>query len=240
MITMSWDDGHPSDLRVAEIMLRYGFCGTFYVPNSNSEGKPTLSVRSLRELARQFEIGGHGKTHRPLTRMRDRECVAEIEENRDYLENTIGSCPNGFCLIRGMGGGREIKFAQSARYKYVRTIISSKNIINKFNGTLNVSRQFYNHNKFNIMKGGIRAFCSGERPNIILEYEALPLSKRISLIAAHEKRYGRAFHLWGHSWELDELDLWGELEETFKRLSDIFPPHERVDNNQMFLRFKAI
>ena len=31
-ITTSWDDGHPLDLRVAELLAKYGLQGTFYVP----------------------------------------------------------------------------------------------------------------------------------------------------------------------------------------------------------------
>jgi SAM-dependent methyltransferase len=31
-ITTSWDDGHPTDLRVAALLAKYGIAGTFYVP----------------------------------------------------------------------------------------------------------------------------------------------------------------------------------------------------------------
>ncbi len=31
-ITTSWDDGHPLDFRVAELLSKYGLRGTFYIP----------------------------------------------------------------------------------------------------------------------------------------------------------------------------------------------------------------
>ena len=36
-ITTSWDDGHPLDLRVAELLTKYGLHGTFYIPKAARE-----------------------------------------------------------------------------------------------------------------------------------------------------------------------------------------------------------
>ena len=32
LVTTSWDDGHPLDIRLAEMLARYGVLGTFYIP----------------------------------------------------------------------------------------------------------------------------------------------------------------------------------------------------------------
>lgn len=55
LFTTSWDDGHPLDLRLAELLVTYGFRGTFYVPCRNWQGEPVLSGRELRDLGRGFE-----------------------------------------------------------------------------------------------------------------------------------------------------------------------------------------
>jgi hypothetical protein len=34
-ITTSWDDGHPSDLRLADLLHKHSLRGTFYVPPEN-------------------------------------------------------------------------------------------------------------------------------------------------------------------------------------------------------------
>ena len=52
-ITTSWDDGHPMDLRVAELLTRSGLPGTFYVPPSNS--RPTLSTAEIRGLSQESD-----------------------------------------------------------------------------------------------------------------------------------------------------------------------------------------
>src|SRR5579872_2823021 len=56
-ITTSWDDGHPLDLRVADLLARYGIAGTFYVPATTAMG--TMSAAQFRELIPNFEIGAH-------------------------------------------------------------------------------------------------------------------------------------------------------------------------------------
>jgi len=38
------------------------------------------------------------------------------------------------------------------------------------------------------------------------------------------------FHVWGHSWELEEQGLWGVLEELLRLASDLVPADQRVNN----------
>ena len=37
IITTSWDDGHPLDFKLAELLNKYNLKGTFYIPRSNAE-----------------------------------------------------------------------------------------------------------------------------------------------------------------------------------------------------------
>ena len=63
LVTTSWDDGHPSDLRVADLLDKHGLSATFYVPCANSEGRPVMVSSDVAELGRRFEIGGHTRDH---------------------------------------------------------------------------------------------------------------------------------------------------------------------------------
>jgi hypothetical protein len=45
-ITTSWDDGHPSDLRVAELLIKHGLRGTFYVPMTAQTATLTAPARA--------------------------------------------------------------------------------------------------------------------------------------------------------------------------------------------------
>src|SRR3954447_24640572 len=64
-ITTSWDDGHPLDARVAELLAKYNLPGTFYVPRTSEYG--TMSAGQLVELSSAFEIGAHTVRHVVLT-----------------------------------------------------------------------------------------------------------------------------------------------------------------------------
>ena len=61
-ITISVDDGHPADLRTAELLSKYGLKATFYVPAENPE-RAVLGAEGFREIAREFELGGHTMRH---------------------------------------------------------------------------------------------------------------------------------------------------------------------------------
>jgi peptidoglycan/xylan/chitin deacetylase (PgdA/CDA1 family) len=63
IFTTSWDDGHPLDARMAELLSLHEFQGTFYVPVSNREGLPVLGPEDLRRLGQGFEIGSHTIDH---------------------------------------------------------------------------------------------------------------------------------------------------------------------------------
>ena len=66
IVTTSWDDGHPLDVRLAELLSSYGVPGTFYLPLMYSKipllGRPQM--RAIRALG--MEIGpsffGQGPT----------------------------------------------------------------------------------------------------------------------------------------------------------------------------------
>ena len=66
LITTSWDDGHPLDFRVAEMLSRHNLRGTFYVPRTADNA--TMSAAEVRELGASFELGAHTLAHVDLTR----------------------------------------------------------------------------------------------------------------------------------------------------------------------------
>jgi hypothetical protein len=41
---------------------------------------------------------------------------------------------------------------------------------------------------------------------------------------------GGTFHLWGHSWEIEQENLWGVLERFLRDAAEVVEPAHRVDN----------
>jgi len=58
LITTSWDDGHPKDFKIAELLDKYNLQATFYIPKENAEHEVMKEERIL-ELSKKYEIGGH-------------------------------------------------------------------------------------------------------------------------------------------------------------------------------------
>jgi hypothetical protein len=60
VVTTSWDDGDPRDLRVADLLRSRDLPGTFYVPMVGPKGRKTLAAADLRTLcSTNFEIRAH-------------------------------------------------------------------------------------------------------------------------------------------------------------------------------------
>src|SRR3954465_6411974 len=98
-ITTSWDDGHPLDLRVAELLAKYGLPGTFYVPRTSEYG--TMTTAQLRELSGAFEIGAHTLQHVDLNGATAELARQEIVDSRSWIEDVTGvPCPM-FCPPKG-------------------------------------------------------------------------------------------------------------------------------------------
>lgn len=222
LITLSWDDGHPLDMRIARLMADCGLVGTFYVPISIN--RPQLDVCQLLELsAMAMEIGSHGLTHLPLTRTKEME--RELLESKDRLEQMIGKGVSSFCYPMGKFNRRVVLATQSAGYSLARTTVGFS-IVRSFDRfRMPVTVQFAPHSSFIHLR---HAMVEGNARGIVnwstrwhFETELLRLSLRAFDDAYRERGI---FHLWGHSWEIDELKLWGMLSEFCRyigRRSDV-------------------
>src|SRR5439155_1135405 len=119
-ITTSWDDGHPMDLRVAELLTRYGLPGTFYVPLSNS--RPTLSTAEIRGLSQQFEIGAHTVNHVRLTALADSEAQEQVTDSKKQLEDILGKPCSIFCFPGGSYSKIHFRMLREAGFVGARTV----------------------------------------------------------------------------------------------------------------------
>ena len=121
VVTTSWDDGHPSDLRVAELLEKHGLTGTFYVPNTNSEGRPVMNSGEIAELGRRFEIGGHTRDHISLTNLAPPVAASQIVANKQWLEDVLGREVCGFAYVRGRYDRVVQALVDKAGFRYART-----------------------------------------------------------------------------------------------------------------------
>ena len=236
VITTSWDDGHPSDMRVAELLARHGLAGTFYVPSRNSEGRPVLDVEAIRALGGGFEIGGHGQDHVVLTGLPLATVREQVTQNKQWLEGVLGRPLRGFCYIRGEWDRGVADVVRSVGFSYARAVTGFHGDAGRDAFAIPTTAQFFPHGALPILRHFVRRGVSVERLGfaaLALRHRALP--QRIAAMAEACLAQGGCFHLWGHSWELDAHDLWGQLDETLRVLAQYRGEAQFLTNDAAFV-----
>lgn len=231
LFTTSWDDGHPLDLRVAEVLAKYGFGGTFYVPRRNREGRSVLSRGELAILGASFEIGGHSFDHVRLTSVSAGEAARQVAAIKSALEDELGRPIAGFCYPGGVHDPAIRALVRAAGFRYARTIENLWLVPARDPFQLPTTLQLYPHPRFTYLKNlarGRHFFARARSAQVVLSGRSLGEVLRALLEQAIAS--DGVFHVWGHAWELEEHDLWGELESFLAYASTRIPQAQRVDN----------
>ena len=241
VFTMSWDDGHPLDLRLAELLAKFGFQATFYVParfppggSCQTDGFQVLSGATLRELAGRFEVGSHTLDHARLDTLSLGEAKRQIGEGKEWLEGELGRSVRGFCYPGGYYTTAISHLVRDAGFSYARTTddLYCGASFDRF--VIPVSFQFYGRGRKDFLRNFVK------NPNRGLRYamfSAAMLRKgflnRLKAGLDYVCRKGGMFHLWGHSWELGHFDGWPMLESFLRYAADRVPRESRVTNSEL-------
>ncbi|MFC1459327.1 polysaccharide deacetylase family protein [Microvirga arabica] len=221
LITTSWDDGHPSDVRVAELLAKHGLTGTFYVPCNNSEGWPVLSAGDIATIGKRFEIGGHTRDHVVLTGMSPGEASEQILYNKLWLQDILGCEVSGFAYVRGQHNKIVRSLVESAGFRFARTVKNLMSAPGELPYQVPVTAQFFPHVTSTYLRNFLRGGPTSDRAAILsaIVSKSDIISRLLNAVEACAEQSG-CFHLWGHSWEIDEYNLWDSLDHFLRLLSD--------------------
>jgi peptidoglycan-N-acetylglucosamine deacetylase len=216
VMTTSWDDGHPLDFRVGDLLAKYGLQGTFYIPLECEHA--VLTAPQVKELARTFEVGAHTLHHVDLTATSDAVAKAEIAGSRGSIEEITGKACNSFCFPRGRFGKRHLAMVKDAGFAAARTVeLFSLDAPAHANGLALISTtvQAYPHKSLAYWRNCAKRFKVSNLRHLV---ESRPSEDWVSLairLLERASKCGGVFHLWGHSWEIEETNQWGQLERVF-------------------------
>lgn len=215
-VTTSWDDGHTLDHKLAGLLEDYGLRGTFYVAPRNIElrRQERLRNRDLQALAHDFEIGGHTLTHLRLTSLPDAVAVREIVEGKDELEQVIGEPLRCFCYPGGEYGYQHPAMVRDAGFDLARTVRR---------GVTDLSRRYEIHTTVHayrhLVDGPAALRLAGgklERARqIYWKWDVLATTIFDQVLTT-----GGVFHLWGHSWEIEQNNDWDRLERVLSYIGN--------------------
>ena len=214
-ITFSYDDGVTQDIRLIELLNKYGLKSTFNLNSQLLFHKGILSRNGLRiahykvhpqdvkEIYAGHEVAAHTLTHPLLTRCEDDEVIRQVEQDRLNLSELVGYEVVGMAYPGG-GVNNDERVAdlikKNTGIRYSRTIVTT----NSFDPQDDLYR--FDPTAFH------------------LDFETLMQLGREFL--ALKPDTPKLFYIWGHSYEMDYgADYWVRLEEFFKLISnkeDIF------------------
>lgn len=220
IITFSFDDGHPNDLKLAKLLKKNSLKATFYIPIQNPENpmmKPS-QIRQFRSMG--IEIGSHGLTHRRLPKISFEEARQEVFSSKKELERMIGAKVKAYCFAGGKYQKRHIGLPIEAGYLFSRTTRLLRLYHPVEGPLLHTTLQYYPLPTFDYVKHLVR------RPNLPAcslflrglshcGFNATPnqLARYFIDLAIRD---GACFHLHGHSYEFRSKQDWMGIEELLE------------------------
>ena len=219
VVTTSWDDGDRADLRLAELLQSRGMVGTLYVPIEPFLGRPALKRNELRMLSDAgFEIGAHGVDHEHMPSLSRDQTLRVVRECRNRLESTVGQSVRMFCYPGGHFTRTTVRCLADAGYHGARTtrMLATRSSFGRFEMPTTV--QAYPHSGFTYLKNTLKA----GRPVRLFNYV---IGGRNGWVELGKRTFDRVlqdggvWHLYGHSWEIEDHNLWDGLAELMDYVS---------------------
>lgn len=209
-LTFSYDDGVTQDIRLIEMLNKYGMKATFNI-NSNLLGKGGELIREgqrvshvkvnsedVRSIYAGHEIASHTLTHPLLIKIEDdKEIIRQVEEDRIKLSELLRYEVVGFAYPGGKPNfdSRVAEIIKNnTGIKYARTTVTNhaygiqENLF-EFMPTVHHIAEFDNLFKMGEEFINLKA----DKPSI--------------------------FYIWGHSYEFDIHNTWYKFEEFLKMMA---------------------
>jgi|GEM_PF-243704 len=238
-ITTSWDDGNPLDLRVADLLVKHGLRGTFYVPMSAETN--TMTVSQIRELSSAFEIGAHTIHHVVLTQATVEQAGREIAGSKYWLEDTIGRPCRMFCPPTGAFRRPHLELIQRAGFIGLRTVeLGSLDLSRGREGLviMPTTVQAYPHGWAAVARNAMKRMAFVNLWRIVIHGRTTDWPELARRLLYYALDNGGVFHLWGHSWELDEGNHWTRLSEVLRMMKEIVAGAPSLENGELAERFR--
>jgi hypothetical protein len=179
-----------------------------------------MSEAEISKLSSSFEIGGHTLTHTRLGGVSRQKVYQEVNGCYQWLNELLGTAPTSFCFPGGIYNTVAIEHAISAGFKILRTteLLSIKASESYLTPT---TLQLYEHRKSTYLKHLVKRRKVG---NCLVWLKSMASSDLMYLVdyyLAKIEGEGGCLHIWGHSWEIEEFDLWQKMEMIFRQIANL-------------------
>ncbi len=200
-LTISYDDGVEQDIKLLELMEKYGIKGTFNLNSGSFAEEGTvfpkgrvhrrLTVSRAKELYKSeyCEVAGHGFTHPFLEKMNVDSALWEVSHDRYTLEQIFSERVQGFAYPFGTYNDDVVNALKTSGYKYARTTKAT--------------------HSFDVPTNWLTL-----HPTCHHGDEKLPeLTEKFITTTPNDAPY--FFYVWGHSYEFEGNNNWELIENFF-------------------------
>lgn len=211
-LTLSYDDGVRADLRLAEIITRYGLKCTFNINTSsfekNDPKKITPDEIKTNLLDNGHEVAVHGECHVAPGNAEPARAIMDVINCRNTLEKTFDRIVRGMAYpdygIKRMEGHNN--------YENVRSYLKNLGIV--YSRTLGED-----NNRFLMPNDWYQWMPTAHHNNQNLQKWAEEFVSTDVKAQYLTRQYPRLFYLWGHSYEFDNNDNWDVIEKFCETVS---------------------
>ena len=201
-LTLSYDDGVSSDVRLISIMKKHGLKGTFNLNAGLMTGAGNLNGREYvyrlrpeeaRAAYQGMEIAVHGYTHPFFEQLPHDRAVYEAVRDREALEDLAGYPVRGMAYPYGTYDTAAVEALRSCGVAYSRTVCSTHNF--EIPSDWLVLHPTCHHDDPMLMELGDRFLA-----------EKAPFGIKL-------------FYVWGHSYEFLQKNNWHVIRDFCQKMS---------------------
>lgn len=214
-VTFSFDDGVLQDIRMIDLMNRYGLKGTFNLNSELFRGRNILRFEDQRkhivhryiidkndvkDVYEGHEVAAHTLTHANLTELEDdNEIIRQVEQDRLNLSEIVGYEVVGMAYA---GGG-------------INSNDHCAELIRKHTG-IKYARGLKSSRGFDVPQDLLRFAPSASTDHLDI------LDEVADRFLALRPDSPQIFYIMGHTYAMDyENDYWMKLESIFEKISKL-------------------
>jgi peptidoglycan-N-acetylglucosamine deacetylase len=232
-LTISVDDGHPTDLRTADLLESLNLKATFYIPKTNPE-REVMNPANIREIAGRFDIGAHTGSHLPLRSMDNAGALSEIEGGKHWLEDLTGQRVSAFCYPRGKFNSRTRNLVKKAGFTGARTCMFNLHEFPKDPFLWGLSTHAYSHSAGIQFRHALLEKNLKGALNFIRHHKcATDWVEHFGMAIEYVATKGGIAHLFFHSWEIEEQGQWRRLTDLLREVAQR-KDFVQVTNSELF------
>ena len=198
VLTLSYDNGVVQDIRLIQILDKYGLKGTFnintgcYLPEDAQReryyGRMKLSEAQALFKGSAHEVAVHSLTHPFLETLKKTQVLVEILEDRKNIEAQYGTLARGMAYPYGTYNDMVVEALKTCGICYSRTCKTTENFKLPENWLT------------------LHPTCHHKNPNL------MELARKFVEEKPRYMAQNWMFYLWGHSYEFDNDDNWSVIE----------------------------